>query len=191
MLKFRVFCDVDDVIADFTGWWLKKANHATGKDFTIVNPEEYWVEKKYGLTAKEEDLVWRHVDESRSFDIEPLPGAIYFAQELLKLDIELFFLTSPMLTNKTWFEDRVMWFETYVGGGTSRKLVFSKRKDIVSGDIIIDDKQEHVTSFLEANPTATGFLMIRDKIVKTEGVEFEEILELVKQLKKTKRTRKD
>ena len=50
--------------------------------------------------------------------------------------------TSPLLANPTCFQDKLFWITRHFGPEWLEKVVFTRDKTVVRGDIIIDDKPD-------------------------------------------------
>lgn len=52
-------------------------------------------------------------------------------------------MTAPLLHCPTWESERREWLRCHFGF-KARDVIFTARKDLVHGDVLIDDKPEHV-----------------------------------------------
>ncbi|MBU0906583.1 MAG: hypothetical protein KKE05_00330 [Nanoarchaeota archaeon] len=53
---------------------------------------------------------------------------------------EVFICTSPSVTSSTCIQNKFDWVERYLGKEWKHKIVLTKDKTVVNGDILIDDK---------------------------------------------------
>jgi 5'-nucleotidase len=74
--------------------------------------------------------------------LEPIPGAIEKLKEMVIQGHEVILVTSPWLTNPTCISDKFAWVEKYLGKEWTERLIITKDKTHVAGDILIDDKPE-------------------------------------------------
>lgn len=76
-------------------------------------------------------------------DLPVIPGAKEALEEM-KNSHEVFICTSPLLANPTCTSDKIQWLERHFGAYWTEKLIISKDKTMVHGDVLIDDKP-HIT----------------------------------------------
>lgn len=56
---------------------------------------------------------------------------------------EVFFVTSPILTMRSWVHTRTQWLKRHFDA-LEQDMVFTKSKHVVCGDVLVDDKPENV-----------------------------------------------
>lgn len=76
-------------------------------------------------------------------NLDPLPGAVTGVQQLLADGYDLVAVTSPLLHCPTWEGERREWLQHHFCF-EARDVIFTARKDLVYGDILVDDKPDHV-----------------------------------------------
>ena len=69
---------------------------------------------------------------------EPMPGAIKAVQELLDMGHDLFIATTPPWNHPDSWGQKRDWVEKHLPA-LKRKMVLTHRKDLLIGDILIDD----------------------------------------------------
>lgn len=75
-------------------------------------------------------------------NMEPIPGAIDAFEELAsKYDIYIL-STGPWSTPGAWTE-KVLWVKKYLSEPAYKRLILGHRKDLLRGDILIDDRLEN------------------------------------------------
>ncbi|MFN1835276.1 5' nucleotidase, NT5C type [Balneola sp. MJW-20] len=73
-------------------------------------------------------------------DLDPIPGSIEAVNSLLEDErFEVFILSSAPWDNPDAWTHKRLWVEKYFGAAVRNKLILSKRKDLLRGDILIDD----------------------------------------------------
>jgi 5'(3')-deoxyribonucleotidase len=112
MTKLRIFIDMDGVLADF---YKAKENH----------PD-------FGKKGFKPDL---ELDFST---FEPILGAIEAVQKLIDMGHDLFIATTPPWNHPDAWGQKRNWVEEHLPA-LKRKMFLTHRKDLLIGDILIDD----------------------------------------------------
>lgn len=74
-------------------------------------------------------------------NLKPINGAIRAVNKLLNSKhYDIYFLSTAPWHNTTAWIDKRLWLEDYFGDSINRKLILTHRKDLVKGDILIDDR---------------------------------------------------
>jgi 5'(3')-deoxyribonucleotidase len=152
----RILLDCDGVIADYIGLILEYVNDS--RDVRGVVTElgivtEYDVE---GFTLETcpafngEDIeIIHNASECAGFAhaIKPYDGALSFVERLQTLG-DITVVTAPYVQSRTWCYDRTKWLEKHFGFN-ARDIIFTSQKNIIKGNVLIDDNIAHCTSFPE------------------------------------------
>lgn len=73
--------------------------------------------------------------------LSPLPNSIQAVNTLLKSQAyEIYFLSTAPWNNPSAWTDKRLWLEEQFGDIVNRKLILTHRKDLIRGDILIDDR---------------------------------------------------
>lgn len=115
-MKKRIYIDMDHTFCDFNEsleHWRKRATNETEHKFP-------WSMKGYFQS------------------LLPMPGAVEFWNKWYKIH-DLWFLTRPSIPNRQCYTEKAEWIYKYLGDDGINKLILSPRKDILIGDILIDD----------------------------------------------------
>jgi 5'(3')-deoxyribonucleotidase len=116
MERLIVYIDMDHTFCDFDGH------------------KKIW--QKFATTPIEESYPWSMRGYFES--LLPMPGAIDFWNKY-KETCDLYFLTRPSLLNRHSYTEKANWIHKYLGQEGLEKLILSPRKDLLYGDILIDD----------------------------------------------------
>ena len=74
-------------------------------------------------------------------DLKPIKGAIKAVNILLDAtNYNVYFLSTAPWNNPSAWIDKRIWLEEQFGDKINRKLILTHRKDLVKGDILIDDR---------------------------------------------------
>ncbi|KAL4676888.1 hypothetical protein H8957_008601 [Semnopithecus entellus] len=143
--RVRVLVDMDGVLADFEAGLLR--------GFRRRFPEEPHVplEQRRGFLAREQYRALRpdladkvaSVYEAPGFflDLEPIPGALDAVRQMNDLpDTEVFICTSPLLKYDHCVGEKYRWVEQHLGPQFVERIILTRDKTVVLGDLLIDDK---------------------------------------------------
>ena len=74
-------------------------------------------------------------------NLNPILGSVDAVKFLLKSDsYEVYFLSTAPWNNPSAWTDKRLWLEEQFGELANRKLILTHRKDLIKGDILIDDR---------------------------------------------------
>lgn len=144
----RILLDVDGVLANpgpAAARFLGNYYDPAAWDFGCANAPE-------NLRA----AWWEHFG-SPGFcaNLPPYPRAYEFVQDLSRLGV-VHIVTSPF-SSCTWHAERARWLYEHMAIGLE-EITFTHRKDIIRGDVLIDDKLSNVREWQKANPEGLGIL---------------------------------
>ncbi len=73
--------------------------------------------------------------------LNPIEGAISSVTKLLSSSkYEVYFLSTAPWKNPSAWTDKRLWVEEHFGDVVKRRLILTHRKDLLNGDILIDDR---------------------------------------------------
>lgn len=155
MSKPVVLLDTDGVLADWLTPALAIAERISGKPYTSSQMTTWDL---FDLVPREHEEACYAEFCKQGFcsSLKPLPGAIEAVAELQKLS-DLHIVTSPT-HSPFWYYERVEWLGDHFK--IPRKNVhFSGRKELIRGDVFVDDAMHHVTRWADAHPEGVAFLV--------------------------------
>ena len=151
----RALVDVDGVLADFTGRILADI----GSDKTLADIKTWQVFSKAYMSAEMRRKAFALLETFGWWASQPvIPGALVGVEALRTAGYEVLFVTSPWHGCSTWGHARRLWLRTNVGAADA-DVVITSRKELLQGDIFIDDKAENVEGWYAAHG---GFAVLFD-----------------------------
>lgn len=154
----RILLDVDGVLGDFVSGARRWADDRHDMLFTDEQITDYNIMTSFGLPDGWPDFIKWLSDTRFCKELPVYDGAVEFVDELRKLG-EVVAVTTPFVGVDHWEADRRRWLEERFGIA-DKDVVFCKRKDLVRGEILIDDKPANVEAFA-ALSAQTGLLFTR------------------------------
>jgi len=129
------------VLSDFDGEFLKRWRERYPDKLYVPFEErtDFYVRNSYPDELKH--LVTEILLEPTFFrDMMPVDGGKDALFEMKKMGLEVFLCTSPLSTYKNCVLEKYEWVEKTLGADWVHRIVLTKDKTIVQGDILIDDK---------------------------------------------------
>lgn len=135
-----ILVDMDDVIADFNKGFLEKWKEKY-PDKPYVPLEEmatFQIENSY---PEEIRPLIRELCEAPGFikSLQPIEGGLEALKELEKLVDKVFICTSPLKNYKNCVLEKYEWVDMHLGKEWVNKVVLTRDKTLIHGDILIDD----------------------------------------------------
>lgn len=120
--------DMDGVIADF-----KKAII----DSKIISEKEF-----NNQSIASENIVENYcMHNPKIFEtLEPIKGAINSINTLFNY-YDIYFCSTPMYAVPESYKSKRIWLEKHFGEKAKKRLILTHRKDLIKGDILIDDRK--------------------------------------------------
>lgn len=147
-MRRRIAVDVDGVLADFVEgvqhWANTYARPAGAPAYRRETITEFNILKSWGIPH-----LWGELDRfvcKPGFceGLNPLPNARGFIDRLQE-SADVVIVTSPWKSSPTWCFERRNWLEKYMGW--TGEVIFTKRKDLIRCDALVDDAAEHTDGF--------------------------------------------
>ena len=83
-------------------------------------------------------------------DLKPINGAIKAVNQLLESPLyEVYILSTAPWNNPSAWTDKRLWLEDKFGDKINRRLILTHRKDLVKGDILIDDRPNNGAKYFD------------------------------------------
>ncbi len=142
----NILLDVDGVLGDFPSCALRWVNGANPrKPVTLEEVDQHDILKALGLDQLQERFDRWCIDTELCRHMPVYEGAQEFVEKLRAMG-DLIIVTSPYANVPTWCHARLAWLSEHFNIH-KRDVVFCKRKDLVRGHVLIDDKLENCEAF--------------------------------------------
>ena len=152
----RLFLDLDNVIADFSesacNWFNDKIDDTKEyrPKYNHLLPEnmiDYSVWKCYGFRESEGEKLLHEMFDVHLFwqRMDPMYGAVNVIKRLNE-KFEIYIATLPQY-NGVCVQERVDWLKVHLPFIPESKFIFIHNKDILHGDILVDDRPENLKDF--------------------------------------------
>lgn len=136
-----ILLDQDGVLADFDRGF-HAAWNALGHSHPALPPSQrssFYVRDDYPAHLRE--LVEEIYTTPGFFrDLLPIDGALGAIQEILSLGHDIRICTSPLNQYRNCVQEKYEWVEQHLGLEFVSRMIVSKDKTLVHGDVLVDDK---------------------------------------------------
>ena len=137
-----ILVDMDDVIVEFEKRVIElvlKQNHGE-KDLFKKERKKFKLDEEYPELKEliEEIKSQKELTEN----LEPIPGSIEALKEIKEMGHEVFICTSPLAKYEISVLEKYKWVEKNFGHEWTKKIILTKDKTLIKGDILIDDNPE-------------------------------------------------
>ena len=75
-------------------------------------------------------------------EMDPMPGAVEAFHRLSEAGHDLYILTTAPWNNESAWVDKLRWVKRYLPDVAHKRLIISHHKNLVSGDVLIDDRRK-------------------------------------------------
>lgn len=149
--------DVDGVFADFLGGVLHHLtlHYKTGEEVTRESITEWaFIEKLSDRSRDRLDKLLSQYTFWRS--LKTIPRSSHYFPTLAQY-FDTYFVTAPWPGCQTWTHARSEWLKHRLGVSPDR-IIFTSRKELIRGDILIDDNPAFIRKWKTANPRGKAYL---------------------------------
>jgi 5'-nucleotidase len=141
--KMRFLIDMDGVLSDFDGEFLKRWRERYPDKFYVPLEERttFYVKEQYPdeLRPLMSEIIWG----SGFFrGMMPVSGGKEALTEMESMGHEVFICSSPLATYKNCVLEKFDWVDRVLGPSWVERIILTKDKTLVKADYIIDDKPE-------------------------------------------------
>lgn len=151
----RFLIDVDGVLCDFVSGYCELVHQITGRAYTLADVTDFGF-KSLGLTDYQRNrIVARLCEPGWVLTLGELPGAIDGVRAIEAAGNSVVFVTSPWRGHSTWAYERDHWLSQRF---PNCRIISTNQKHCIDGDVLIDDKPEHIEQWSAAHPDGVGLL---------------------------------
>lgn len=138
-----ILVDQDNVLADLnqgmlTGW---REKYPDKPYIPLEQITEFYFHHNYPIEYKKQ---LDDISQAPGFVrfLPPIKGSIEALTEMEEMGNEVFICTSPLSHYENCVKEKYEWVENHLSRDWTKKLILTKDKTLVSGDILIDDKSD-------------------------------------------------
>lgn len=160
-----VWVDVDGVLADLVGAWLKRYNNVYNTNLRNEDITHYDISRF--LVLDQAPLRFLVEPPDIYTEVDPIPYSLEAIRTLKKHADEVLYVTTPNADLDTMgeFEQKAYWlyksgFEPSVSAAKERLCMVANRS-YLRGDMLIDDRPRNIKHWLSFNPF--GFAVLFDQ----------------------------
>ena len=138
-----ILVDMDDVLADFDGEFYRR--------WKVLHPEKEITppEKRKNFYIKDESpeeyrQFISEINTTQGFikSLPVIPGSLEGIRDIANSGYNVFICTSPLDAYHNCVKEKYEWIEEKLGIEWTKKLILTKDKTLIYGNILIDDKPE-------------------------------------------------
>ena len=139
----RILIDMDDCITACLRAVVKAYNEENGTNFKTANCDAWDLTSVFGCDINSLFKIFRTPGFFEN--LEPKKGAIGALRELIKSErYDLYILTATSDLTGDEYKEKIAWIKEYLPEFNTKRLIACSDKEIVRGDVIIDDKVENL-----------------------------------------------
>ncbi|KAL8594124.1 hypothetical protein ACOMHN_047864 [Nucella lapillus] len=143
--KLKVLVDMDQVLCNLEGGFLIKYREKFPDEPLIPLQERntFYLVDQYVKLREDLQHKVREIIQAEGFflGLQPIAGACEALKEMAQMeDVEVFICTSPLTQYTHCVFEKYKWVENHLGEEWIHRLILTKDKTMVHGDLIIDDK---------------------------------------------------
>ena len=112
----RIYIDMDNVLVDFRSALRKRGLPENTKNADDID----------GLFA----------------EMEPMPEALAAYRQLVAEGHDVYILSTAPWDNPSAWSDKLLWVKKYLGKVARKRLILSHHKQLLIGDVLIDDRRK-------------------------------------------------
>lgn len=151
-MKKVVLVDLDGVLVDLTGTWLHLYGEETQDWVHVDDITKY----EFDEHVKDKEAFWYQLNCALR-QAPPTRGSAAFRTLLKNENYDVYVVTYAHESNLDNFRTKLNWLKRYFPEFDQRKVIFTKHKERVSGDVLIEDNPANLMAWEREN---SGLLIL-------------------------------
>lgn len=145
MAKTKVLVDMDGVLVDLFPAWIHSYSVSSGQ---VLFPEDITA-YELGEIIEDQETLYRELDFE---SVPPKLGAKAFGALLERPDLDVYVVSYAHTSNRHAHAQKLEWLEHYFPNLDLDRVIFTRHKELVRGDVLIEDNPGNINRWLDANP---------------------------------------
>jgi 5'(3')-deoxyribonucleotidase len=144
-----ILCDLDGIVVDLLGPWLEMYNRKWGDNLTVDKITEFELHKFVKPECGQN--IYDFIDTGEAYrHLRPLPGALAAIHQLERHGHDVI-IVSAGAKNLATAGHKLEWCKKHLGF-SRKKCIIAHRKELVRGDVFIDDSPVNIARYRRAWP---------------------------------------
>lgn len=145
MAKTKVLVDMDGVLVDLFPRWIHNYSLMSGQ---VLFPEDLTA-YELGEIIEDQEVLYNELDFE---SVPPKLGSKAFGDLLARSDLDVYVVTYVHASNKTGHREKLEWLAHYFPNLDPDRVIFTRHKELVRGDVLVEDNPGNIERWLAANP---------------------------------------
>lgn len=159
-MKPEILLDIDGVAANFIEGCIPAAENIIGRRVFHDDIDQFMIERALGMSEEQTAELYKYVmAEGWCRALPAYEGAKEAVAEMQKY-ATVIPVTAHFFASKHWVYERDAWIIDHLGIAQT-DIIHTHRKFQIDGDVLIDDKVSHLTSWIARRPMKRGVLFKR------------------------------
>ncbi len=149
MKKLTILCDLDGIVADLLGEWIRRANELHGTDIKLEQVDRWDIHECVPMGH----AIYKLLTPSLFAAIKPVPGAVEALKSFHDAGHDVTIVTASASDPGT-AAAKIAWVREYLPWMDRKDVFIGHKKHLIRGDVLIDDSPENILAYRKAWPDA-------------------------------------
>lgn len=159
-MRPEVLLDIDGVAANFIEGCIPAAEAIIGRRVFHDDIDQFMIEKALGMSEEQTVELYKHVMTEGWCRALPAYEGAKEAVAFMQQHATVIPVTAHFFSSKHWVYERDAWIIEHLGI-VQTDIIHTHRKFQIDGDVLIDDKVSHLTTWCARHPLKRGVLFKR------------------------------